>query len=124
MQMGVNFSVAGTMSTFQNTPEVKPTEKSSSSSQVTAKKTTQVNSTTGVEAGGATEFLKQESINIREEAVSQVAVKPNVVQTEANSDSPKEVSAFPEQNDAIKKLQDSVNRDMLIAMANSGSLFN
>ena len=120
MQMGVNFSVAGTMGTFQNTPEVKPTEKSSSSSQVTAKKTTQVNSSTGVEAGGATEFLKQESTN----AVSQVAVKPNVVQAEANTDSPKQVSVFPEQNDAIKQLQDSVNRDMLIAMANSGSLFN
>ena len=124
MQMGVNFSVAGTMGTFQNSPEVKPTEKSSNSSQVTAKKTTQVNGPTGVEVAGATEFLKQESTNIREDAVTQVAVKPNVLQTEANSDSLKQVSTSPEQNDAIKQLQESVNRDMLISMANSGSLFN
>lgn len=130
MQIGVNFSVAGTMGAFSNIPEVKPTEKSSNSSQVTSvKKTTQVGSPTGLEAGGATEFLKQESINIREDAVSEVAVKPNILQIETKTLSVPEAIEAKEAKEAssdgvIKQLQDSVNRDILVAMADSGSLFN
>ena len=127
MQIGVNFSVAGTMGAFSNIPEVKPTEKSSNSSQVTSvKKTTLVGSPTGLEAGGATDFLKQESINIREDAVSEVAVKPNVLQVETNTLSvPEAIEAKEVSPDGvIKQLQDSVNRDILVAMADSGSLFN
>ena len=127
MQIGVNFSVAGTMGAFPTSPEVKPTEKSSNSSQVTpVKKTTQVGSPTGLEAGGTTEFLKQESINIREDAVSEVAVKPNILQVETNTLSvPEAIEAKEASSDGvIKQLQDSVNRDILVAMADSGSLFN
>lgn len=76
-----------------------------------------------VEAGSVSEFLKQESSVITENAVQGLSDKPSLGKVEINQFKPVEIEA-PKGDEAISKLKQSVNQDILIAMANSGSILS
>jgi hypothetical protein len=135
--MKINQSVAGSLgiSGLQGTQNTQNTQNTKSSSAVEpikpTNKPTLQSSSAPVEASGTAAFLKLQSESaILPQAVQEVSEKPVLGKIEISQFKPAEVEAkepskeAPKGDDAIDQLKQSVNQDILIAMANSGSILS
>lgn len=124
--MKINQSVAGSLglSALQGTQNTQSTKSSSAVEPIKpTNKPTLQSSSAPVEAGGTAAFLKLQSESaILPQAVQEVSEKPVLGKIEISQFKPAELEA--KSDDAIDKLKQSVNQDILIAMANSGSILS
>ena len=126
--MKINQSVAGSLATggLQGAQGAKPVKaegaESVNSSKKTAPQSASLQSSSApVEGGVVSEFLKSQAISPK--AVQEVSEKPTLGKVEISQFKPAETE-MPKGDDAISKLKQNVNQDILIAMANSGSILS
>ena len=124
--MKINQSIAGSLGAggIQGTQGLKPAPKTNAVSEPIkpAKQVTLESSAAPVESVGASDFLKQESTTILPQAVQEVSKKPTLGKVEISQFKSSESEQPSNGDEAIDKLKQSVNQDILIAMANSGSI--
>ncbi len=131
--MKINTSVAGSLaaSGLQGAQGNKTSVKSDADQITSTKKPTlqsanlQSNSAT-LESGAVSDFLKQQNTPVLESAVQEAASKPTIGKVEISQlkDVESQDTKGSATEDAISELKKSVNQDILIAMANSGSILS